>query len=788
MKRHLFAALAVALLTAAAGRSSEPTANASLQEARRLFEAGKYAQAAAGFQAVAGAHPSAPEAAVASYYIGLSEERRGRREAALEAYRAMIARYPSDALAGFARQRSKEVERDIAQNPNAAPPVDEAVTPVPGTAVDRLARNVVRDILDRAQPPSAVPASRSGSRTRGARTAASPAANPASPWPAAVAPTPVMDPLVRFPEHMVQRDLPAASAVREAPGAAAEPGLRVVTFPSAAPVVSPVESPSHSRPVVTTSPLPAPVAPSLPGIPVGENTRAAASGGMTATYVRRSPPEMRPVEFEVSGGREASVSAGSSAAPLVSREGASVPVRSRDSATGAWWEDLMAPTASPVSSSEPPWVPSPASVIGGSRLGHGQALEGDEPASSRAGAVTLPPIVLDEPVMSLLSAPIALQAQAVSPAPTAAVTASSPAPIEPSTPSVPSTAAEARPDNAAPAGVEPPILHGLDDAVGSPVEPSSAVGSATTPAPLAPENLPAPALSTLDAGWNPVPMFEASSIEASVPPPSLESLPAPVIPSWNEAPAPVIPTSPVSDLSLPPSVPSAEPVLANSPSSANGLPAPLYSVSLDSLRRAIGADASAVISSPSSMAGSTAVPEGVERVRPASPETRSPAESHLAKAIEYRKLNLLDQAVAEYQKALEVDPENPVVKNNLADLYVERGERLEEAIDLVTEALRGSVTDRGPYYSTLGWAYARMGDLVNAEKFMNESLKVAVTSARLYRRARIYAAMGMAAKARADLDRALVYSEDAATSTQIRRAYEEIDAELPIQGTVLGIR
>ncbi len=166
----------------------------------------------------------------------------------------------------------------------------------------------------------------------------------------------------------------------------------------------------------------------------------------------------------------------------------------------------------------------------------------------------------------------------------------------------------------------------------------------------------------------------------------------------------------------------------------------------------------------------------------------NPADAFIRKAIEYRKLGYADQAVEEYRKALEIDPAHPVARNNLADIWVERGEHLEDAVQLLKEALTLELPDKAPFYSTLGWAYAKLGDYENAEKFLNEALKVRVTASRLYRRGRLYAAMGMMSRARADLDRALVYSEDFATTEMIRKAIESMGAEIPLQGGTPGIR
>jgi Tfp pilus assembly protein PilF len=253
------------------------------------------------------------------------------------------------------------------------------------------------------------------------------------------------------------------------------------------------------------------------------------------------------------------------------------------------------------------------------------------------------------------------------------------------------------------------------------------------------------------------------------------------------------------------------PAGASSPSlrsPATGLPSPLYTISIESLRRDLAAEAAAVspelsvpvsASAPSAssvppragLPGVSAGGDGPQRLTPAASAAayrQSSADPLISRALGFRKLGMDEQAITAYREALTIDPRNPVVKNNLADLILERGEKIEEAVDLLQEALQEDLADRGPYYSTLGWAYTRLGDYSNAEKFLNEALRAGITAGRLYRRGRLFAAMGMITRARADFDRALVYSEDAATSEMIRTALQEIRSDLPVQGTARNVR
>ena len=152
------------------------TPNEGLQHSRRLFENGRYSEAKSGFKDVVAQHSSSPEAPVAAYYIGLTEERRGNRTAALEAYKNMLSAYGSSSdLSSFAKQRIKEIERmpvNESSNQTASPASGSENSSRSNSAADRLARNVVGEIVDRAVPPQNETArTSSGSRRARTRTA-----------------------------------------------------------------------------------------------------------------------------------------------------------------------------------------------------------------------------------------------------------------------------------------------------------------------------------------------------------------------------------------------------------------------------------------------------------------------------------------------------------------------------------------------------------------------------------------------------------------------------------------
>lgn len=80
-------------------------------------------------------------------------------------------------------------------------------------------------------------------------------------------------------------------------------------------------------------------------------------------------------------------------------------------------------------------------------------------------------------------------------------------------------------------------------------------------------------------------------------------------------------------------------------------------------------------------------------------------------------------SVKALEKLIELDPNNPTALNNLGYMYADMDIDYEESLNLTTRAVKLKPED--PYYlDSLGWAYFKLGDLVNARKYLLESVTV----------------------------------------------------------------
>ena len=81
----------------------------------------------------------------------------------------------------------------------------------------------------------------------------------------------------------------------------------------------------------------------------------------------------------------------------------------------------------------------------------------------------------------------------------------------------------------------------------------------------------------------------------------------------------------------------------------------------------------------------------------------------------------LDEAEAYFNQALALNPHHAGAKNNLAMVYLSRGERLDEAERLAKEALGQDGTQRAYVLDTLATLYARQGRYEEARAALAEA-------------------------------------------------------------------
>ena len=132
-----------------------------------------------------------------------------------------------------------------------------------------------------------------------------------------------------------------------------------------------------------------------------------------------------------------------------------------------------------------------------------------------------------------------------------------------------------------------------------------------------------------------------------------------------------------------------------------------------------------------------------------------------------------DNAKQQYQKVLQIQPDNPLASNNLAYVMLEQGGNVEVAFAMAQTARR-QLPDNPNSADTLGWAFYHKGVYTSAITQFKAALKKEPDNALFnYHLGLAYAKSSQAALARQQLDRVLKINPNFPDVDQLRRALAE---------------
>jgi Tfp pilus assembly protein PilF len=138
-----------------------------------------------------------------------------------------------------------------------------------------------------------------------------------------------------------------------------------------------------------------------------------------------------------------------------------------------------------------------------------------------------------------------------------------------------------------------------------------------------------------------------------------------------------------------------------------------------------------------------------------------------------------DAAAAQdsFEKAVDLDPATPIAANNLAWIYAEQGQNLDQALELAKVAQQG-LADAAEVHDTLGWVYYKRRTPGPAIAAFTEALKRAPKNPTYsYHLGLAHLQGGDTAQARQALERALASGAPFAGSDEAKRALESLQAQ-----------
>jgi len=139
------------------------------------------------------------------------------------------------------------------------------------------------------------------------------------------------------------------------------------------------------------------------------------------------------------------------------------------------------------------------------------------------------------------------------------------------------------------------------------------------------------------------------------------------------------------------------------------------------------------------------------------------------RGISHERSKQWEKAEKDFGKALALSPNNPDVLNYLAYSWVDRGEKYEEALKMLTTAVTARPYD-AHIIDSVGWAYYKMGDYGKARQFIERAIELMPDDATVNDHlGDIYWQLGRKREARFQWERALLFDPDEELEAKLRQ-------------------
>ncbi|MGI9406905.1 MAG: tetratricopeptide repeat protein, partial [Hyphomicrobiaceae bacterium] len=96
---------------------------------------------------------------------------------------------------------------------------------------------------------------------------------------------------------------------------------------------------------------------------------------------------------------------------------------------------------------------------------------------------------------------------------------------------------------------------------------------------------------------------------------------------------------------------------------------------------------------------------------------------YYSRGVSYERMNEWPKAEADLKKALELNPDQPLILNYLGYSWVDQNVNLKVALDLIKKAVKVKPDD-GYFVDSLGWAYYRQGNYPEAAKYLERAAEL----------------------------------------------------------------
>lgn len=143
----------------------------------------------------------------------------------------------------------------------------------------------------------------------------------------------------------------------------------------------------------------------------------------------------------------------------------------------------------------------------------------------------------------------------------------------------------------------------------------------------------------------------------------------------------------------------------------------------EALRPLLEGDVQDVVAALGALERRKSYADSVAHARSALERLKDAPDIEFALAASLERSGSWDEAVTVFRGLITRYPDNPISLNYLGYMFADKGVHLDEALDLITRAVKADPTS-GAYLDSLGWVYFRRGNLDLAEKHLTEAARL----------------------------------------------------------------
>jgi tetratricopeptide (TPR) repeat protein len=153
-------------------------------------------------------------------------------------------------------------------------------------------------------------------------------------------------------------------------------------------------------------------------------------------------------------------------------------------------------------------------------------------------------------------------------------------------------------------------------------------------------------------------------------------------------------------------------------------------------------------------------------------------QTHFLRGALLERQDMDDEAELAFREALDINSDNSAVLNYLGYMLADNGDKLEEALEMIQQAVDSDPLN-GAYLDSLGWVYYRLDRLEQAEEYLKRAVVFSSTDPTLHEHlGDLYSQMGRTDEAQQAYERSLELADDPEERDAVQEKLDQLRSDI----------